>query len=158
MGTLGKGLGTAGAFVAGSHALIETLIQFARTYIYTTAMPAAVASATLVSLSKAREEHWRREKLVVLIQRFRAGAAQLGFTLMDSATPIQPLLIGADQQAMVLSQQLREQGFLITAIRPPTVPDGQARLRVTLSAAHEESDVDALLAALEKVGCRTFDV
>ncbi|MGB1922312.1 MAG: 8-amino-7-oxononanoate synthase [Alcanivorax sp.] len=158
MGTLGKGLGTAGAFVAGSHALIETLIQFARTYIYTTAMPAAVASATLVSLSKAREEHWRREKLVVLIQRFRAGAAQLGFTLMDSATPIQPLLIGADEQAMVLSQQLREQGFLITAIRPPTVPDGQARLRVTLSAAHEESDVDALLAALEKVGCRTSDV
>ncbi len=158
MGTLGKGLGTAGAFVAGSHALIETLIQFARTYIYTTAMPAAVASATLVSLSKAREEHWRREKLVVLIQRFRAGAAQLGFTLMDSDTPIQPLLIGADEQAMVLSQQLREQGFLITAIRPPTVPDGQARLRVTLSAAHEESDVDALLAALEKVGCRTSDV
>jgi 8-amino-7-oxononanoate synthase len=77
---------------------------------------------------------------------------------MDSATPIQPLLIGADQQAMALSQQLREQGFLITAIRPPTVPDGQARLRVTLSAAHEESDVDALLAALEKVGGRTSDV
>lgn len=150
MGTLGKGLGTAGAFVAGSHALIETLIQFARTYIYTTAMPAAVAVATLVSLTKAREEHWRREKLAALVQRFRVGAGQLGFTLMDSATPIQPLLIGADEQAMALSQQLREQGFLITAIRPPTVPDGQARLRITLSAAHEEGDVDALLAALEK--------
>lgn len=158
MGTLGKGLGTAGAFVAGSHALIETLIQFARTYIYTTAMPAAAAAATLVSLTKAREESWRREKLAMLIQRFRTGAGQLGFTLMDSATPIQPLLIGADQQALALSQQLREQGFLITAIRPPTVPDGQARLRITLSAAHEESDVDALLVALEKVGCRKSDV
>lgn len=158
MGTLGKGLGTAGAFVAGSHALIETLIQFARTYIYTTAMPAAAAAATLVSLAKAREESWRREKLAVLIQRFRAGAGQLGFTLMDSATPIQPLLIGADEQALALGQQLRELGFLITAIRPPTVPDGQARLRITLSAAHEESDVDALLVALEKVGCRKSDV
>jgi 8-amino-7-oxononanoate synthase len=156
MGTLGKGLGTAGAFVAGSHALIETLIQFARTYIYTTAMPAAVAAATLVSLTKAREEHWRREKLEALVQRFRVGAGQQGFTLMDSVTPIQPLLIGTDEQAMALSQQLREQGFLITAIRPPTVPDGQARLRVTLSAAHEESDVDALLTALAQ--CQRRDV
>ena len=156
MGTLGKGLGTAGAFVAGSHALIETLIQFARTYIYTTAMPAAVAAATLVSLSKAREEQWRREKLAALIQHFRLGAEQLGFSLMDSTTPIQPLLIGADQQALALSQQLREQGFLVIAIRPPTVPEGQARLRVTLSAAHEENDVDALLVALAR--CQRKDV
>ena len=156
MGTLGKGLGSAGAFVAGSHALIETLIQFARTYIYTTAMPAAVAAATLVSLSKAREEQWRREKLAALIQHFRLGAEQLGFSLMDSTTPIQPLLIGADQQALALSQQLREQGFLVTAIRPPTVPEGQARLRVTLSAAHEENDVDALLVALAR--CQRKDV
>jgi 8-amino-7-oxononanoate synthase len=156
MGTLGKGLGTAGAFVAGSHALIETLIQFARTYIYTTAMPAAVAAATLVSLSKAREEQWRREKLAALIQHFRLGAEQLGFSLMDSTTPIPPLLIGADQQALALSQQLREQGFLVIAIRPPTVPEGQARLRVTLSAAHEENDVDALLVALAR--CQRKDV
>ena len=156
MGTLGKGLGTAGAFVAGSHALIETLIQFARTYIYTTAIPAAVAAATLVSLSKAREEQWRREKLAALIQHFRLGAEQLGFSLMDSTTPIQPLLIGADQQALALSQQLREQGFLVIAIRPPTVPEGQARLRVTLSAAHEENDVDALLVALAR--CQRKDV
>ena len=156
MGTLGKGLGSAGAFVAGSHALIETLIQFARTYIYTTAMPAAVAAATLVSLSKAREEQWRREKLAALIQHFRLGAEQLGFSLMDSTTPIQPLLIGADQQALALSQQLREQGFLVIAIRPPTVPEGQARLRVTLSAAHEENDVDALLVALAR--CQRKDV
>jgi 8-amino-7-oxononanoate synthase len=156
MGTLGKGLGTAGAFVAGSHALIETLIQFARTYIYTTAMPAAVAAATLVSLSKAREEQWRREKLAALIQHFRLGAEQLGFSLMDSTTPIQPLRSGADQQALALSQQLREQGFLVIAIRPPTVPEGQARLRVTLSAAHEENDVDALLVALAR--CQRKDV
>ncbi len=148
MGTLGKGLGTAGAFVAGSSELIETLIQFARTYIYTTAMPAAVAAASLISLDKAREETWRRQKLAVLIQRFRDGAEQLGYHLMDSATPIQPLLIGDDAGAMALSATLREQGMLITAIRPPTVPQGQARLRITLSAAHEEDDVDRLLQAL----------
>ena len=115
-------------------------------------VPAAVATATLVSLSKAREEHWRREKLAALIQHFRVGAQQLGFSLMESATPIQPLLIGADQQALTLSQQLREKGFLVTAIRPPTVPEGQARLRVTLSASHQETDVEALLVALEEVG------
>ncbi len=148
MGTLGKGLGTAGAFVAGSSELIETLIQFARTYIYTTAMPAAVAAASLISLDKAHEETWRRQKLAVLIQRFRDGAEQLGYHLMDSATPIQPLLIGDDAGAMALSATLREQGMLITAIRPPTVPQGQARLRITLSAAHEEDDVDRLLQAL----------
>lgn len=148
MGTLGKGLGTAGAFVAGSNELIETLIQFARTYIYTTAMPAAVAAASLVSLGKAREETWRRQKLASLIQRFRSGAGQLGYHLMDSATPIQPLLIGDDADAMALSAALREQGMLITAIRAPTVPQGQARLRITFSAAHEEDDVDRLLQAL----------
>lgn len=150
MGTLGKGLGTAGAFVAGSHELIETLIQFARTFIYTTAMPAAVAAATLVSLEKSRQDNWRREKLAALIARFRAGAVERGYTLMASQTPIQPILIGSDADAMALSSALREKGFLITAIRPPTVPEGEARLRVTLSAAHEQADVDALLAALEQ--------
>ena len=148
MGTLGKGLGTGGAFVAGSHDLIETLIQFARTFIYTTAMPAAVAAATRVSLHKSREENWRREKLAELIARFRHGASEQGYTLMPSRTPIQPLLIGSDVDAMALSGALREKGLLITAIRPPTVPEGEARLRVTLSAAHELEDVDALLLAL----------
>ena len=152
IGTLGKAVGTSGAFVAGPQLLMDYLVQKARTYIYTTAMPAAVATATLLSLSKAREEHWRREKLAALIQHFRVGAQQLGFSLMESATPIQPLLIGADQQALTLSQQLREKGFLVTAIRPPTVPEGQARLRVTLSASHQETDVEALLVALEEVG------
>ncbi len=150
MGTLGKGLGAGGAFVAGSHELIETLIQFARTFIYTTAMPAAVAAATLVSLEKSRQENWRRQKLAELVKRFRAGASEQGYTLMASQTPIQPILIGSDADAMALSAALRDKGFLITAIRPPTVPEGEARLRVTLSAAHELADVDALLTALEQ--------
>ena len=154
MATLGKALGTFGAFVAGSEALIETLIQFARPYIYTTAMPPAVAAATLKSLSIMRAEPWRRDKLVALIAQFRRGAATQGYRLMDSATPIQPLLIGDDAAALQLSGRLREQGVLVSAIRPPTVPDGTARLRVTLSAAHEPEDVDALLAALGEAPSR----
>ena len=154
MGTLGKALGTAGAFVAGSNELIETLIQFARTYVYTTAMPAAVAAATLVSLDKARREPQRRAHLNALIQRFRRGAAELGYTLMDSDTPIQPILIGDDGAALALSRALAAHGVLVSAIRPPTVPEGQARLRVTLSAAHREADVDRLLGALEDNACR----
>ena len=154
MGTLGKALGTAGAFVAGSNELIETLIQFARTYVYTTAMPAAVAAATLVSLDKARREPQRRAHLNALIQRFRRGAAELGYTLMDSDTPIQPILIGDDGAALALSRALAAHGVLVSAIRPPTVPEGQARLRVTLSAAHREADVDRLLGALEDHPCR----
>ncbi|MEP4523727.1 MAG: 8-amino-7-oxononanoate synthase [Alloalcanivorax venustensis] len=154
MGTLGKALGTAGAFVAGSNELIETLIQFARTYLYTTAMPAAVAAATLVSLDKARREPQRRAHLNALIQRFRRGAAELGYTLIDSDTPIQPILIGDDGAALALSRALAEHGVLVSAIRPPTVPEGQARLRVTLSAAHREADVDRLLGALEDNPCR----
>jgi 8-amino-7-oxononanoate synthase len=158
MGTLGKALGAAGAFVAGSEELIETLIQFARTYIYTTAMPAAVAAAALVSLAKSRAQPERREKLAALIERFRAGASQLGYPLMASRTPIQPLLIGSDAAALALSRALADQGLLVTAIRPPTVPEGEARLRVTLSAAHEEADVDRLLAGLEEARRRTSDV
>lgn len=153
MGTLGKALGTAGAFVAGSEDLIETLIQFARTYVYTTALPAAVAAATLVSLDKARREQWRRDKLATLIDRFRRGAAGLGYELMASDTPIQPIRVGDDGDALALSRALAERGVRVTAIRPPTVPEGQARLRVTLSAAHQEADVDVLLNALEAAKC-----
>ncbi|MFN3712464.1 MAG: 8-amino-7-oxononanoate synthase [Alcanivoracaceae bacterium] len=148
VGTLGKAFGTFGAFVTGSDELIETLIQFARPYIYTTALPPAVAAATLASLTIVRKDNWRREKLASLIARFRAGAAEKGFTLMPSATPIQPLLIGADDEALRLGERLRQRGFLISAIRPPTVPEGTARLRVTLSAAHEEGDIDRLIEAL----------
>jgi 8-amino-7-oxononanoate synthase len=150
IGTLGKSFGTAGAFVAGSEELIETLIQFARPYIYTTSQPPALACATLKSLELLRTEHWRREHLAALIKQFRAGAEALGLELMDSFTPIQPILIGDTGRALRLSQLLRERGVMVTAIRPPTVPAGSARLRVTLSAAHSEAQVQLLLQALEQ--------
>ncbi len=148
VGTLGKGFGTAGAFVAGSEELIETLIQFARPYIYTTSQPPAVACATLKSLELLQRERWRREHLEKLIQRFRQGAAEIGLTLMDSPTPIQPILVGDSARALKLSALLRERGLLVGAIRPPTVPAGSARLRVTLSAAHSEEQLESLLSAL----------
>ncbi|MEP9320021.1 8-amino-7-oxononanoate synthase [Pseudomonas sp. LABIM340] len=148
VGTLGKAFGTAGAFVAGSEELIETLIQFARPYIYTTSQPPAVACATLKSLELLRAESWRRDHLNALIARFRAGAEAIGLSLMDSPTPIQPILIGGSAQAMALSAELRHRGILVGAIRPPTVPAGTARLRVTLSASHTEAQVDRLLVAL----------
>jgi 8-amino-7-oxononanoate synthase len=150
IGTLGKSFGTAGAFVAGSEELIETLIQFARPYIYTTSQPPALACATLKSLELLRTEHWRREHLTALIKQFRAGAQARGLQLMDSFTPIQPILIGDSGRALRLSQMLRDRGLMVTAIRPPTVPAGSARLRVTLSAAHSEAQVQLLLQALEQ--------
>ncbi len=151
MGTLGKGLGTFGAFVAGSEVLIETLIQKARTYIYTTALPAAVAEATRAGLKIAVEENWRRDKLKVLSERFRLGAEQLGLQVMPSSSAIQPILIGDSQRAVDISKALLNAGFLVSAIRPPTVPQGSARLRVTFSALHEEQHVDRLLDALVQV-------
>ena len=151
VGTLGKAFGTFGAFVAGSEPMIEHLIQKARSYIYTTAMPAAVAEATLASLKIIQREQERRLHLQALIKRFRSGAAQLGLNLMDSPTPIQPLLIGNDADALRMSEALEAQGLLISAIRPPTVPEGTARLRITLCADHSETDIDQLLSALEAV-------
>jgi 8-amino-7-oxononanoate synthase len=148
MATLGKALGCSGAFVAGPTALIEGLIQFARPYIYTTAMPPALAAAALEGVRLAQTETWRREKLAALIARFRAGAAQLDLPLTASASAIQPLLLGDARAAVQAAQVLERQGLLVVAIRPPTVPVGQARLRITLSAAHEEAHVDALLDAL----------
>ena len=148
VGTLGKGFGTAGAFVAGSEALIETLIQFARPYIYTTSQPPAVACATLKSLELLRSEHWRREHLNRLIARFRQGATQIGLSLMDSPTPIQPILVGDSERALQLSARLRERGLLVGAIRPPTVPAGTARLRVTLTASHSDAQLERLLECL----------
>lgn len=148
MATLGKALGTGGAFVAGDDTLIEGLIQQARNYIYTTAIAPAVAAATLTSLAILSDESWRREHLLALIQRFRDGAAQLGLPLMASASAIQPLMVGDARLAMAMSQKLREQGVLIGAIRPPTVPAGTSRLRITLSAAHSEQQVDRLLEEL----------
>ncbi|RDS84324.1 8-amino-7-oxononanoate synthase [Dyella psychrodurans] len=148
MATLGKALGCSGAFVAGSAALIDGLMQFARTYIYTTAMPPALAAATRCAVALARGETWRREKLTGLIQRFRRGATELGLPLMPSRTAIQPLLLGDARRTLEASKTLESQGLLVVAIRPPTVPQGQARLRITLSAAHEEAHVDRLLEAL----------
>lgn len=145
VGTLGKAFGTAGAFVAGSEELIETLIQFARPYIYTTSQPPAVACATLKSLELLRSESWRRDHLNSLIARFRQGASEIGLTLMDSPTPIQPILVGSSERALRLSAALRERGILVGAIRPPTVPTGSARLRVTFSASHSEAQVERLL-------------
>jgi 8-amino-7-oxononanoate synthase len=149
VGTLGKAFGTQGGFVAGSAQLIELLVQKARTYIYSTALPAAVAAATLTSLQIAEREEWRREKLRELTQQFRSGARRLGLELVDSHTPIQPLLLGSEQAALQLSARLEAAGVMISAIRPPTVPAGTSRLRITLTANHTAADVTALLQALD---------
>ncbi|MEW5837531.1 MAG: 8-amino-7-oxononanoate synthase [Pseudomonadota bacterium] len=156
MGTLGKALGTAGAFVAGSHDLIEWLIQSARPYIYTTAMPAALAEATRASLKLVDDEAWRREHLSALIARFKQGAQQLGLRLMPSSTPIQPILLGAANEATRASLALFERGILVSAIRPPTVPTGSSRLRVTFSAAHSLEDIDVLLERLSELQLPAF--
>jgi 8-amino-7-oxononanoate synthase len=148
MATLGKALGVAGAFVAGSAALIDGLLQFARTQIYTTAMPPALAAATRAAVRIAREESWRRDKLQCLIAQFRDGAEQRGIPLAPARTPIQPVLIGDSDASVRISARLEAAGFFVPAIRPPSVPDNGARLRVTLSAAHEESEVEHLLDAL----------
>jgi 8-amino-7-oxononanoate synthase len=151
MGTLGKGMGTAGAFVAGSEELIDYLSNFARPYIYTTAMPAAIAAATLTSLKIVSSEPERRGDLNKIITYFRQEALLLGFQLMDSNTAIQPLLVGEASQALAISEQLKDVGILVTAIRPPTVPVGTSRLRITFSASHSIDHVDQLLAALKTV-------
>ena len=159
MGTLGKGFGTFGAFIAGSDELVETLIQKARTYIFTTALPAAVAEATRASLKRVIADDWRREHLKQLALRFRTGAQQLGLALVNPVSAnthleterlsaIQPIIIGESQRAVAISEQLLKAGFLVSAIRPPTVPKGSARLRVTFSALHQEQQIDQLLDAV----------
>lgn len=151
MATLGKAAGSFGAFVAGSEALIETLIQFARPYIYTTALPPAVAAASLAALNIIRSNPARRQHLHALIKQFRSGAQQCGWQLMASETAIQPIVIGDSDKALQLSEALLAKGFYVAAIRPPTVPANTARLRVTLSAAHTEQQVAHLLDALAEV-------
>ena len=151
MGTLGKALGTAGAFVAGSHELVEALVQNARSYIYTTALPPALAAATLTALRLLEEEGWRRARWRELVAFFRRGARQLELPVLASSTPIQPLLVGDSARAVAISDGLRQQGFLVTAIRPPTVPAGSARLRITVSAAHTEDQLEHLLTALSRL-------
>jgi 8-amino-7-oxononanoate synthase len=151
MGTLGKAFGTFGAFVAGSHELVETLLQKARTYVYTTALPPAVAAATRAALRVLQDEPWRRVRVLEHVARFRRGAADLGLRLLESSTPIQPLVLGSEAAAVTASDALRAQGLWVPAIRPPTVPAGSSRLRITFSAAHEPADVDRLLAALGRL-------
>jgi 8-amino-7-oxononanoate synthase len=151
VGTLGKAFGSFGAFVAGDADLVETLVQRARTYIYTTALPVAIAAATLAALEVAASESWRRVRVLALAQRFRRLAAEAGLPLAPSETPIQPVLLGAADDAVEASRRLLERGFFVAAIRPPTVPAGTSRLRVALSAAHRDSDVENLAACLADV-------
>ena len=148
MATLGKAMGTAGAFIAGSEELIETIIQQARTYIYTTAMPAAIAEATRCSLHIMQTETQHLQMLNDNIAYFKTCCSDTGLNIENSQTAIQPLLIGDDQKAINLSQTLFEKGFLVTAIRPPTVPEGTSRLRITLSAKHEQDHIDQLIETL----------
>ncbi|MDC7807547.1 8-amino-7-oxononanoate synthase [Luteimonas sp BLCC-B24] len=148
--TLGKALGGYGAALAGDADLIAHLAETARPYVYTTALPPAQAAASLAAVRLARHEHWRRERLAALVQRFRTRALGHGLDLMASDTPIQPLRCGDNATALALSAALDAAGFWVTAIRPPTVPEGQARLRITLGAAHADADVDALVDALAR--------
>ncbi len=148
IGTLGKAFGTAGAFVAGSQVLADALVQWGRTGIYTTAMPPALAVATRAALDLVRKADDRRRRLSEHVDRFRHGAAQAGLPLLPSETPIQPLQVGDAQAAVNLARQLRQRGLLVSAIRPPTVPEGTSRLRITLSAAHRSADIERLLQAL----------
>jgi len=151
VGTLGKAFGSFGAFIAGSADLIELLMQKARTYVYTTASPQPVAAATRKALVIAQRESWRRERVLALTARFRAAARQLDLHLGPSETPIQPVIFGTADAAVRAQNSLLEAGFLVVAIRPPTVPNGTARLRITLSAEHTEAQVDALVEALGRV-------
>ena len=144
VGTLGKAFGSFGAFVAGSAELIEFLIQKARTYVYTTALPQPVAAATRAALTLVRTESWRRERLRTLVGRFRVAAHALGVPLANSTTPIQPVLLGSAAAALAAQRELASAGYWVVAIRPPSVPAGSARLRVTLSAAHTEAEIDGL--------------
>lgn len=151
IGTLGKAFGSSGAFVVGDNALIEYLIQFARPYIYSTAMPPAVAEATRTSLRILREEPWRRTRLQELVDTFRRRVADLGLPLLESTSPIQALILGDVEKALRASSILAKEGIHVSAIRPPTVPVGTSRLRITFSAAHTDAHLDRLINALERV-------
>ncbi|HWA13349.1 MAG TPA: 8-amino-7-oxononanoate synthase [Burkholderiales bacterium] len=148
MGTLGKAAGVSGAFVAAAAHVIELLVQRARTYVYTTASPPALAAALLRSLDLIAAESWRRERLSALVDRLRTRLPTGGWRLLPSRTPIQPLIVGDNGAAVALSARLESEGILVPAIRPPTVPEGSARLRISLSAAHSEADVDRLARAI----------
>ena len=150
VGTLGKAFGTFGAFVAAKHETIEWLIQQARTYVYTTAIPPSIAEATRTSLKLIQTESWRRENLQKLIQQFRSSATELSLPITESTTAIQPLILGSSEKALEVSNKLFALDILVSAIRPPTVPKNQARLRITFSADHTEQHVEKLIAGLKQ--------
>ena len=152
MATLGKAAGVAGAFVAGEPSMVEWVLQKARTYMFATATPAMIAEALRASVRVMQEEGWRRDHLCALQQRLREGVAAAGLPwhLMPSDTAIQPLIIGSNEAALAVMAKLDEQGVWVPAIRPPTVPEGTARLRISLSAAHKLAQVDQLVAALSQ--------
>ena len=148
VGTLSKAFGTFGAFVASDKILIESLIQFSRSYMYTTILPAAMAEATRASLRLLQQENWRRDHLAVLIKRFQQGALQLDLKILPSITPIQLLIVGDTKQAEKIALKLKNLGIIVGLIRPPTVPNNTARLRIGLTANHTEEQIDNLLEVL----------
>jgi len=150
MATLGKAAGVFGAFVAAEESVVQTLLQRARTYIYTTALPPLLACALMASLHLFREEGWRRGKLQSLIGELQNGLRTERWKLRPSLTPIQPLIVGDNRETVWLAETLRREGILVPAIRPPTVPKGQARLRISLSAGHSREDVRLLCEALNE--------
>ncbi len=151
MGTLGKAAGVAGAFVAAHPAVIDTLVETARPYVYTTAAPPLLAEALRASLKVIREDSARHLRLAGLIARFRGRMRELPWRLRESTTAIQAVIVGSNAAALELATALWARGFWVPAIRPPTVPKGTARLRISLSAAHSENDVDALVDALAEL-------
>lgn len=148
MATLGKAIGTYGAFVAGSELLIDYLKSRARTFIFTTATPPLIAAATLAALDIVEQESWRQVKLKQHIHRLRTALIEQGWNLLPSQSAIQPIIIGSAEDALQLSQKLLVQGLLVSAIRPPTVPRGTSRLRITLSAAHSDEHIEQLISGL----------
>lgn len=153
MGTLGKALGGFGAAIAADAAVVDALVNGARSFVYTTALPPALARAMGVAVRLARTADSERAHLAALVARLRAGAAAQGWTLLPSDTPIQPLVVGDSGAALALAQRLEEAGCHCPAVRPPTVPQGGARLRIALSAAHAPEDVERLLQALGRAAC-----
>ena len=150
MATFGKALGVAGAFVGGSRQFTDYLVNFARDYVYSTHMPPAQAHAISAAVAWVKQADAERAHLQALIQQFKAGISDLGLVAGESSTAIQPLIIGDADKAVAVANKLRERGLWITAIRPPTVPKGTARLRITLTAAHQPSDISLLLNELKE--------
>ena len=151
MGTLGKALGSFGAYVAGSRRLVDLLVSRARTFIFTTALPPAACGAAIAALDVLAAEPSRRERLGALTARMKAGLARLGFDVSRVVAPIFPVVLGTEERALAAARALRDRGFFVRAIRPPTVPRGTSRLRVALTAGHTEAQLDAFLDALEEV-------